>query len=486
MYFVSDPDKARLNTINIPEPLNEIMQETHELIKDYITIIRDTHSYIYNWQFVYTMYILFEQYTKAYGKPERPLCRILVQEQNYYGYFQDTMKHVQANTHYYDKDIVNIHIVEITRNKTDFFNALDVHSDTYPDNKGLSVLMQEDRYHKIRICCNTEQNTYYIFTSKMNYNLGRKITAILPKLLKCVTTDKDLELLKAYAGDNPENWFAFIKQAYAAHLAQGLERFQNKLETFGKDLNKKNINFYTANIARINENIIVRINELDRLYKELETSQHILFGIQNEVNENFTEFIDYILKHPALKYLEIINSEYIKFWVTTPLNYYDLDAFKMIQRNKNSALNTYSETFIDLMCKVFIENTFTIWTESVFVINFTQGYIGPSHSHHTGNLSGQTRNYAVWQPHVVPERYHCWGNNLPHINKALHDKKYIPAWEQIIAATQNINFTDTTVVNDFWYRINNDQKNLPLIQDNNNPEMRYSYVQYLEKFVKEY
>lgn len=486
MYFVNDLEEARLNTINIPEPLNEIMQETHELIKDYITVIKDIRCYVYNWQFIYTMYVLFEQYTKAYGKPERPLCRILVQEQNYYGNFQDTMTFIRTNTRPYEKDIVNIHIVEITRNKTDFFNALDARSDTYPDNKGISVLLQEDRYHKIRICCNTEHNTYYIFTSKMNYNLGRKITAILPKLLKCVTTDKDLELLKAYAGHNPENWFALIKQAYAAHLAQGLERFQNKLETFGKDLNKKNINFYTATIRQTNDSITAHLNKLNTLYKELETSQRILFGIQNEVNENFTEFVNYILKHPALKHLELVDSTYIKFWVTTPLNYYDLDAFKMIQRNKNSALNTYSATFIDLMCKVFIENTFTIWTESVFVINFDQGYIGPSHSHHTGDLSKYTKGYAVWQPHVVPESYHCWGNNLPHIDKALHDKKYIPAWEQIIAATQNINFTDTSVVNDFWSRINNGQKNLPLIQDNNNPEMRYSYAQYLEKFVKEY
>lgn len=486
MYFVSDPDKAKLNTINIPEPLNEIMQETHELFRDYIIVLRDVRSYIYNWQFIYTMHVLFEQYTKAYGKPERPLCHILVQEQNYYGYFQDTMTRVRTNTRYYDKDIVNIHIVEITRNKTNFFDALDAHSDTYPDNKGLSVLMQEDRHHKIRICCNTAHNTYYIFTSKMNYNLGRKITAILPKLLKCVTTDKDLELLKAYAGDNPENWFAFIKQAYAAHLAQGLERFQNKLEIFGKDLNKQKINYYTANIAQTNKTITRFLNELDKLYKELDTDQRILFGLQNEVTENFTEFVGYILKHPALKYLEIVNSEYIKFWVTTPLNYYDLDAFKMIQRNKNSALNTYSATFIDLMCKVFIENTFTIWTESVFAINFAQGYVGPSHQHHIGDLSGQTKNYAVWQPHIVPERYHCWGNNLPYIDKALHDREYISAWEQIIAATQNINFTDTTVVNSFWDRINNSQKNLPLIQDNNNPEIRYSYAQYLEKFVKEY
>lgn len=486
MYFVNDPDKAKLVALNIPEPLNEIMQEVHEIVKDYITVIRDAHSYIYNWQFIYTMYTLFAQFIKEYGKPQHAFCRILVQEQNYYGNFQDTMNRIRAITRAYEKNIVNIHIIEITRNKTDFFNTLDERSDTYPDNKGISVLLQEDRYHKIRVCYNSTDNIYYIFTSKMSYGLGRRITVVIPKILRWIITNKDLELFRAYAGDSPENWFAFIKQAYAAHLVQGLERFQDKLETFGKDLNRTNINFYTATIRQTNESIISFLNKLDTLYKELKTNQRILFSIQNEVNENFTEFVNYILKHPALKHLELIDSTYIKFWVTTPLNYYDLDAFKMIHRNKNSTLHTYSATFIDLMCKVFIENKFTIWTESVFIIDFMQGYIGPSHQHRTGNLSGQTKGYAIWQPHVVPERYHCWGNNLPYINRALHDKQYIPAWEQIMAATQNINFTDTSVVNDFWSRINNGQKNLPLIQDNDNPEMRYSYTDYLKKFVKEY
>ena len=79
----------------------------------------------------------------------------------------------------------------------------------------------------------------------------------------------------------------------------------------------------------------------------------------------------------------------------------------------------------------------------------------------------------VWQPHIVPQTYHCWGNNLPHINKALNkNRKFIEGWEQIIAATQNINLTDTSVVLDFWKRIYDNKKIYSVFKIMKTPEIQ--------------
>ena len=136
-----------------------------------------------------------------------------------------------------------------------------------------------------------------------------------------------------------------------------------------------------------------------------------------------------------------------------------------------------------MLHKIFIDGKYTIYTESVFMIDFQDGHVAPSHNHHEGTQEEYTKGYAVWQPHVVPHSYHCWGNNLPHINKALKNRKFIEGWEQIIAATQNINLIDISVILDFWERIYTKQKDLFCIQDNENPEIQLS-VQDYQKLMK--
>ena len=114
-----------------------------------------------------------------------PLAIFRTVEKNYYGEYCDTMNSIYPDRM---KRRPNMHapviyMVGIKRGKTEFFEQLDA-DDTYVDQKGISVILQEDRFHKIRFCYQENTNTYFIFTSKMSFSLARKIIAMLPGLLK--------------------------------------------------------------------------------------------------------------------------------------------------------------------------------------------------------------------------------------------------------------------------------------------------------------
>jgi hypothetical protein len=378
-----------------------------------------------------------------------------------------------------------IYMVGIKRGKTEFFEQLDA-DDTYVDQKGISVLLQEDRFHKIRFCYRENANTYFIFTSKMSFTLARKIIAMLPGLLKWELPIPDyLSILKAFSGTDADLWYKLISPIYK-NLTTDLGRFRVKLERFIRDLNTRSLRLYKDNILNCQYNIESYLKQIDIWYDEIRKNQQQLFALENMQGGELQEFVDYVLKHPVVKSLEVVDSKRLRFWVVTPLLYYDVDAFKAMERNKGNTLYKYPEFFRDMLHKVFIDGKYTIYTETVFMIDFQDGHVAPSHHHHEGTQEAYTKGYAVWQPHVVPQTYHCWGNNLPHINNALKNRKFIEGWEQIIAATQNINLTDTSVVLDFWKRIYDKQKDLFCIQDNENPEIQLSVQDYQKLYEKEH
>lgn len=79
------------------------------------------------------------------------------------------------------------------------------------------------------------------------------------------------------------------------------------------------------------------------------------------------------------------------------------------------------------------------------------------------------RGTAIKQPHIMD--YNCWGNNAPLIIKSLAEKDYIQALEQTIAATQNINFSDSIVIESFMNDLVNMKQGTPFIQNNETEKM---------------
>lgn len=492
MQFISSPGEGPLLPRALPNELKELYDEMFPVYRAGFSCSYDPKGYFENWQTMALLYPLARHYLNKpdLDKPDPqyrlPLAVFRTIEKNHYGDYEDTMNSIYTD---HIKRRPNMHapliyMVSITRGKTEFFEQLDA-DDAYVDQKGISVILQEDRFHKIRFCYRENANTYFIFTSKMSFSLARKIIAMLPGLLKWELPTPDyLDIIKAFAGTDADLWYKLIFPIYKK-LTTGLERFRARLEQFARDIDVRSIRVYQDNITKYQQNINNYLRQIDIWYDEIRKNQQQLFALENMGGGELQDFVEYVLKHPFVKSFEVVDSRRLRFWVVTPILYYDVDAFKAIERNKENTLYKYPEFFRDMLHKVFIDGKYTIYTETVFMIDFQDGHVAPSHQHHEGTQEAYTKGYAVWQPHIVPQTYHCWGNNLPHINKALKNRKYIEGWEQIIAATQNINLTDTTVVYDFWKRIYDAQKDLFCIQDNENPEIQLSVRDYQKLYEKE-
>ena len=485
MQFISTPVTGPLTPHVLPNELKDLYDEILSAYRAGFLCSYDPKGYFENWQTMVLFYPLIKHYQ---NKPDLqyclPLAMFRVIEKNHYGDYWDTMNSICTTRieKRADAYVPMIYMIGINRGKTEFFEQLDADA-TYVDQKGISVLLQEDRFHKIRFCYREDINIYFIFTSKISFSLARKIIAILPGLLKWELPTPDyLNIIKAFSGTDADLWYKLISPIYKKFTDP--ERFRAKLERFARNLNIRSIQTYRDNIAKYQSNIHDYLTQIDIWYNEIRKNQQFLFALENMEDGEFQDFTEYILKHPAVKSIEIVDAKRLRFWVVTPILYYDVDAFKAMERNKENPLHKYPEFFKDMLHKIFIDGKYTIYTESVFMIDFQDGHVAPSHQHHEGSQEMYTKGYAVWQPHIVPRSYHCWGNNLPHINKALKNQKFIEGWEQIIAATQNINLTDTNVVLDFWQRIYDKQKDLFCIQDNENPEIQLSVQDYQKLYEK--
>lgn len=488
MQFISSPGAGLLSPHVFPNELKDFYDEMYPVYRAVFSCTSDPGGYLENWQTMLLLYPLARHLlNKSNPQDPLPLAVFQTMEKNYYGDYWETMYSIYSDRMTRRRDIhaPMIYMIGIKRGKTEFFEQLDA-DDTYIDQKGISIILQEDRFHKIRFCYREDVNTYFIFTSKMSFTLARKIIAMLPGLLKWELPTPDyLDIIKAFSGTDADLWYKLISPIYKK-LTTGLDRFRIKLERFARDLNTASLRIYRNTITRCQSNINNYLAQVDTWYNEIRKNQQQLFALENMESKELQEFVEYILKHPVVKSVEVVDSKRLRFWVVTPILYYDVDAFKAMERNKGNTLYNYPEFFRDMLHKVFIDGKYTIYTETVFMIDFQDGHVAPSHNHHEGTQEAYTKGYAVWQPHIVPQIYHCWGNNLPHINKALKNRKFIEGWEQIIAATQNINLIDTGVVLDFWKRIYDQQKDLFCIQDNENPEIQLSVRDYQKLYEKEH
>lgn len=489
MQFIFSPGEGPLIPDVLPNELKDFYDEMLPVYRAGFSCSSDTGGYLDNWQTMVLLYPLASHYLNKPNPqyPSLPLAVFRTVEKNHYDDYCSTINSIYTDRikRRPDKHAPMIYMVGISRGKTEFFKQLDA-DDAYVDQKGISVILQEDRFHKIRFCYREEANTYFIFTSKMSFTLARKIIAMLPGLLKWELPTPDyLNIIKAFAGTDADLWYKLISPIYKK-LTTDLNRFRDKLERFARNIDAGAIRICRDTITKYQNLINSYLAQVDHWYNEIQKNQQQLFALENMGSGELQEFVEYVLKHPVIKSFEVVDSKRLRFWVVTPILYYDVDAFKAMERNKGNTLHKYPEFFRDMLHKVFIDGKYTIYTETVFMIDFRDGHVAPSHQHHEGTQEAYTKGYAVWQPHIVPHTYHCWGNNLPYINKALKNRKFIEGWEQIIAATQNINFTDTSVVLDFWKRIYDKQKDLFCIQDNENPEIQLSVQDYQKLYEKEH
>lgn len=315
----------------------------------------------------------------------------------------------------------------------DIFKILDTH---HTDQKHISLGLQEDRNHKIRVYNNLHPNTYTIVTSRYNWLLVRKIIALLPILFPDIhQLPEELKtLMRTFAGNNYELWLDYFNN-WLISLNLKQKEIQTHLNYIVNLYKHRNIKQYTQNIASYQQTIRNYERTIEEAYQQLQQQMLALNALQNMKDNEATDLTDYILKHKYITNIEpATNGLYM--CICSPIIYYDEDAFLHLYNNHNSAIHNYPQ-IAKLLGAIFKDNRFDIYFETGVHIDFYENKV-IEHIH-------PLQNKAPKQPHL--HEFKCWGNNKSYITKALNNKNYINCIEQIVAATQNFNWVDSPVVN---------------------------------------
>lgn len=199
-------------------------------------------------------------------------------------------------------------------------------------------------------------------------------------------------------------------------------------------------------------NIRLHKDSLVDLYRKLEDNQIMLKALMSLSEANNSRLYDFFDTHKQLTVLST-GDDSIRFGIAETLEYYDEDEFIALMEEKNSYI--YESDYIDddiilLLNAIFGERRGVFYTNSVFSLT-SMRYV---------NVCEDESFVYDALPHPHLYFYGCTGANDQYFDQYAESGDWDLGIEQAIAATKNLNFGDSTVVNRMieWIACNRDRK----------------------------
>jgi hypothetical protein len=337
------------------------------------------------------------------------------------------------------------------------FDVFDKHRH---DLKPISLALQKDKDHKIRIYKELMDDKYYyvILTNDYDWRLSRQIIALMPHLFHTLIVPPEVkEMLKYFGTDKYEEWVTTLT-IYLASLNLTKKKFKIIMHNFLIEKEDQQKYVIQQNIEGKQLNIKDYTANLETALKDLTTLNQKLLGLMTQPKTDTEDVEEYVAKHPYISDISIRNSSTLLITLETPIVYFDVEVLKAYYK-KTDTLVTIDNDIARLFDEVFIKENYILYTTSKVSLDFANYRIDKY------DADFESPQYLK-QPHIM--RYNCWGNNKPIIMRLLHELNYIGSIEQVIAAVQNLNFVDTTVLNHFIdvLRNNKNKKSFKNVKNN--------------------
>ena len=320
-------------------------------------------------------------------------------------------------------------------------------------NKGLSTLLTSAPDHIIRVIKEAD-NSYHIFTSEYDWDLGRRIVSIIPLLYPDIILPEEVkEILKALGGNDYVKYVTLYNN-YIAKLGIREAKMKKALEKLSENMTAKQRRNLEENISSMKYDIDNYIKSISTSYNRLREYQMTLTGLlAQNTNTDLVEFVNYINRHKIVELVDIRDTSLI-LKASTTFRYFDEVLLNKIMNNSRTDIG--SDKYLKALFKaVFIDKTIKLHIQCYFKLNLSNRVV----SRYT-DRSVEATYYN--QPHIY--NFDCWGNNQAHIIKALNEHQYIAALEQSLAAIMNINFADSTVLGYFVREVSDVRRNTPALE----------------------
>lgn len=206
--------------------------------------------------------------------------------------------------------------------------------------------------------------------------------------------------------------FNKLKEVFRTDYTRKIEEKKNQLNT-------------QMNDYEYHENTILSIiSKIKDLQIELQTLEELSKSKQ----EDNSDLIKYILKHPHISNVTVTSNSEILLTIDAPILYYDEYLIERIINNFNSEHKA--------ILKAFLDGKYELMVSSILQFNTNTFKITPQMHCSQKTFFGH--------PHL--DRFGCKGNHEDTITEAAMNNNYFGAIEQIIQAVMNLNFADGVVI----------------------------------------
>lgn len=206
--------------------------------------------------------------------------------------------------------------------------------------------------------------------------------------------------------------FDKLKEVFRTDYTRKIEEKKNQLKT-----QKNDYEYYENTILSI-------INKIKELQIELQTLEEL----SKTKQEDNSDLVRYILKHPYINNVVVASNQDILLTIDAPIVYYDEYLIERIIRQYNPEHKA--------ILKAFLDRKYELMVSTVLQFNTNTFKITPqTHS---------PQKTFFGHPHL--DRFGCKGNHEDTITEAAMNNNYFGAIEQIIQAVMNLNFADGVVV----------------------------------------
>lgn len=319
------------------------------------------------------------------------------------------------------------------------------------------------------------------------------IAALLRHMLPWVypstkTTDlgNDLELYKALYETlkDDEKSVKVTEILDAVYTAHGIYDIgiKSSLRTYSLSSIESQIANCMSLARNYNERIQYLQDEIQQRIKSLTENDIVLQGLiatkMNKTGDD--ELYNFFKSHKQIE-IEQIETSKIRYSITDYLEYYDEDEVKMLFKKSSSHLRYYGDSFtLGVIWGIFVKHIGKLRVKGAFDLSSSNELRGRTKY----NEEIEACNTVLPHPHLY--FHECLGDNSRYINDALRTGDIESAVEQTIAVVKNINFTDTTVIEEFQGQLRSlKNKQCIVLEDGTEMTIKEFYEQYCTDWEKE-
>lgn len=269
-------------------------------------------------------------------------------------------------------------------------------------------------------------------------------------------SDLELELIRSLKEDSAEKYLSCLNRlAVQYDLRSGLIKsrlsgFEHSCERAACEKLKDKISRITDEIKQNNAKIAKFLRTKDDLCIEL-------LGLQAKISQDSenSELMEYFLCNRQL-HLGSVTQERLTFYVGSYASYFDKEIAERVLNNKKSFV--YSQYASDhssafrpeqaeaLLRAVFLDETIKLRVSAAYSLELREAVSPVQHANFPRELSDFMPN-----PHI--NRYGCMGSYTTIINEMLLEHNYVGALEQCVASCKSLNWSDSTVMQEFIFQL---------------------------------